>query len=310
MLDQHNPLVRKFRMAGEFIAKADDENIKLRLIGRRPHDGRNYDLPSTSEVVALIVGDFDSDERDIILHKQNGKMKRISELHVLYLPLQYPLMFPYAEDGYRTDIYHSDVTDKTPEHKRTRVTMREWFAYRIMDRPNVFSHILYGRRLFQQFLVDGFTMVEFERLGFVQHEQKELRCETYSRLARMAENSNGRPKKRGKKVILPATFTGSPRYMMQNYLDAMAMCKAYGFPDLFITFTCNPKWPEITRFLRKRGLKSEDRPDVSTRVFKMKLDQLIKDIKELRIFGKVRAGTQHIFNKNGIVMFYIFQKCH
>lgn len=71
----------------------------------------------------------------------------------------------------------------------------------------------------------------------------------------------------------------------------MAMCKFYGYPDLFITFTCNPKWPEITRFLQKRGLKSEDRPYVTTRVFKMKLDQLLKDIKEKKMFGRVRAGN-------------------
>ena len=71
----------------------------------------------------------------------------------------------------------------------------------------------------------------------------------------------------------------------------MAMCKFYGYPDLFITFTCNPKWPEITRFLKERGLKSEDRPDATTRVFKMKLDQLLKDIKEKKNFGRVRAGN-------------------
>ncbi|GKA51259.1 putative reverse transcriptase domain-containing protein, partial [Tanacetum coccineum] len=63
------------------------------------------------------------------------------------------------------------------------------------------------------------------------------------------------------------TMRGSPRYMLQNYLDAMAMCKFYGYPDLFITFTCNPKWPEITRFLKKKGLKSDDRPDVTSRVY-------------------------------------------
>ncbi|PWA51474.1 hypothetical protein CTI12_AA452390 [Artemisia annua] len=68
--------------------------------------------------------------------------------------------------------------DETPEHKKSRVTMREWFAYRLMDRPNVFSTILNGRRLFQQFLVDGFTMVEAERLGYVLRKQKDLRCET------------------------------------------------------------------------------------------------------------------------------------
>ncbi|PWA73145.1 hypothetical protein CTI12_AA263140 [Artemisia annua] len=80
----------------------------------------------------------------------------------------------YAYNEYTTGI----SADETPEHKKSRVTMREWFAYRLMDRPNVFSTILNGRRLFQQFLVDGFTMVEAERLGYVLREQKDLRCET------------------------------------------------------------------------------------------------------------------------------------
>nr|GEW56165.1 putative PIF1 DNA helicase/replication protein A1-like protein [Tanacetum cinerariifolium] len=86
----------------------------------------------------------------------------------------------------------------------------------------------------------------------------------------------------------PEDKKSSIHYMLQNNLDAMAMCKWYGYPDLFITFTCNPKWQEITRFLRKRGMKSEDHPDVITKVFKMKLDQLIKDIKDKRIFGYVK----------------------
>ena len=89
-------------MAGERLSSArDDKKYTLKLIGSRPHDGRQYNLPTGNEVAALIVGDFDStvDKRDIILHKQNGNLKRISELHVSYLALQYPLLFPYAEDG-------------------------------------------------------------------------------------------------------------------------------------------------------------------------------------------------------------------
>jgi len=44
----------------------------------------------------------------------------------------------------------------------------------------------------------------------------------------------------GKIVILPSSFNGSPRHMYQNYQDAMSIVRAYGKPDLFITFTCNP----------------------------------------------------------------------
>ena len=48
------------------------------------------------------------DPRDIILEKKSGKLKRISELHPGYLSYQYPLLFPYSEDGYHTNIQHSE----------------------------------------------------------------------------------------------------------------------------------------------------------------------------------------------------------
>ena len=293
MLDSINPLVKEFRMAGERIRTKDDQSLKLKLIGTRTRDGRDYNLPTGSEVAALIVGDFDEtkNKRDIILHRQDGDLKRISELHPSYLAMQYPLLFPYAEDGYRTNIFHFGVTDYDEKNKGTRVTMKEYFAYRIQERPNEFSMMLNGRRLFQQFIVDGYTMIESERMSFNKKNNKELRSETYSRLAKLAENPESGVKLRGRKVVLPSSFTGSPRYMMQNYLDAMTICKFYGYPDLFITFTCNPNWPEINRFMAARGLKSEDRPDVITRVFKIKLDCLMHDLKERRTFGRVKGGN-------------------
>ena len=79
--------------------------------------------------------------------------------------------------------------------------------------------------------------------------------------------------------------------MMQNYLDAMSLCKWFGYPDFFITVTCNQKWPEVQRFLRDKSLKSEDRPDILTRLFKIKLDALVKDLKDNAILGAVQAGT-------------------
>ncbi|XP_047267387.1 uncharacterized protein LOC124897838 [Capsicum annuum] len=98
------------------------------------------------------------------------------------------------------------------------------------------------------------------------------------------------PSSHGKRVILSSSFTGCARYMIQNYQDAMAICKWAGYPDLFITFTCNPRRPEIIRFLKSRGLQLEDRPEILSRVFKIKLDRLIKDFKEKQIFGRVKSA--------------------
>ncbi|XP_076916917.1 uncharacterized protein LOC143576776 [Bidens hawaiensis] len=105
----------------------------------------------------------------------------------------------------------------------------------------------------------------------------------------------------GQRVILPSSFTGGARYMMQNYLDAMCLCRWFGYPDFFITITCNPNWPEVKRFLKDTTLKSEDRPDILCRLFKVKLDAMIKLVKDKSLFGKVQAVVYTIkFQKRGL----------
>jgi len=95
----------------------------------------------------------------------------------------------------------------------------------------------------------------------------------------------------GKHVILPSSFTSGPRYMAQNYQNAMAICRWARCLDLFITFTCNPKWLEISLFLDSiPGQKAEDRPNFVARVFKIKLDQLLHDLTHGNHFGRVIAG--------------------
>ncbi|KAJ0511146.1 putative helitron helicase-like domain-containing protein [Helianthus annuus] len=89
--------------------------------------------------------------------------------------------------------------------------------------------------------------------------------------------------------------------MMQNYLDAMSLCKWFGYPDFFITITCNPKWPEVKRFLKDTTLKAEDRPDILCRLFKIKLDAFVKDLKDKSILGKVLAVVYTVeFQKRGL----------
>ena len=42
--------------------------------------------------------------RDIVVKKCSGELTRLHETHTTFIPLQYPLMFPYGEDGYQEDI--------------------------------------------------------------------------------------------------------------------------------------------------------------------------------------------------------------
>ncbi|KAK9683396.1 hypothetical protein RND81_10G137800 [Saponaria officinalis] len=294
MIDDHNPLAQSFRMARDMIKEGvGGQEVRLRLISGRKKDGRTYNLPTVSEVAALIVGDIDNtiDGRDIIVQEQGGNLQRISELHASYLALQYPFLFPRGEDGHRIGIPHSGKSIASPnasENSRDKLTLREWFSFRIQDRSadREPSTILMAGRLFQQFCVDGYTMIEAQRLAYLRFNQPKLRSENYKNLAGAVANGQTEPSADGIRYIIPSTFLGGRGYMRKTYQDTMTICKWCGYPDLFITFTCNPKWPEITRFVTNKGVKPEDRPDILTRVFKIKLEQLMRDFKELHIFGR------------------------
>ena len=54
--------------------------------------------------------------------------------------------------------------------------------------------------------------------------------------------------------------------MKARFQDAMALVQAMGKPNLFITVTCNPDWPEIQNNLLP-GQSAQDRPDLKARVF-------------------------------------------
>jgi hypothetical protein len=94
--------------------------------------------------------------------------------------------------------------------------------------------------------------------------------------------------------------------MVQNYQDAMAIYRWARCSDAFVTFTCNPQWPEIKRtFLL--GQQPQDRLDLVTRVFKIKLKDLINDIHKKHILGRTIVGIYIIeCQKRGLPYAHIF----
>ncbi|CAB4274065.1 unnamed protein product [Prunus armeniaca] len=256
-------------------------------------DGKQYEQPTCDEIGGLVVGDiglFDSN-RDIVVELQAGELKRITKLNPKFMSLQYPILFPYGEDGYRPDLKWSNDY-KGHEPKRGRVPMRAFIAYQIQERGPLLDTLLKGGRLFQQFLVDSYATLEEDRLDYIRKNQKNLRSEIYKGIYDAISKGDSDANNVGQKVILPSSYTGSTRYMLNNYQDAMAICRHYGNPDLFITFICNVKWPEIVRELdTKPGYKGEDKPDLISRVFKMKLDDMISYIKSGEVFGEVEAAV-------------------
>ncbi|UYV71019.1 hypothetical protein LAZ67_8001425 [Cordylochernes scorpioides] len=168
-------------------------------------------------------------------------------------------------------------------------------------------------QLFSQYIVDMYAKIESERLLYIRLNQKELRVEEYIHL-RDAIANDGMVANFGKLVILPATFTGSPRHMHEYTQDAMVFVRTYGRPDLFITFTCNPSWPEINAELFN-GQKPMDRHDLTARVFKLKLNKLIALITKQCIFGETRCWMFTIeWQKRGLphshILIWLKDKIH
>jgi len=64
----------------------------------------------------------------------------------------------------------------------------------------------------------------------------------------------------------------------------------YGYPDLFLTITCNPKWVEIERHLSMSGNYASFRPYICCRVFHLKLQEMMSDFRKGEFFGKVIAS--------------------
>ena len=104
----------------------------------------------------------------------------------------------------------------------------------------------------------------------------------------------------GRTVILLSSYTNSPRQMFQLYQDAMTIVRKYGKPDLFITFTCNPLWDDITSNLLPNQ-KVTDRPGLVVSVFKLKLREQLNDILKRHIQGRTLAHVYTIeFQKRGL----------
>ena len=231
--------------------------------------------------------------------------------HRMYDPLCYLLLFPDGKDG-----WHSKQSYGDSKGKMQKMTPLKFYARLLFQRECDFNILLHSGRLFQQYLCEMFVKVEWERLTYLRENQTKLRSSDYTRLcelladAAMTRNEaeawrKGDKKKQngdiGKLVVLPSTHLGSERYMRQKMHDIIAISNSLGHPDIFLTITCNPKWPEIEGALLA-GQKSDDCADLGNRVFGMKWKLLMSYLKENQPFGRVIADVSVIeFQKRGLV---------
>ena len=283
-LHDNNSYVQDFKLAME---KKGIEDYKLVIradktpVGQHP---RRFNAPTTNEVGVFLAGQ-DHGNRDIVIERKSGIVKRINETHRSYDALQYPLIFWQGTDGYHFLLKQTNQSSGQASNKK--ISSQEFYAFRMMIRENNFNTLLRYRQLLNQFIVDVYAKIESERLLFIKCHQQKLRAEDYIHLKDAMEN-DGNLQETGKIIVLPSSFTGSPRYFHERVQDGITYVRHYGKPDLFITFTCNPLWFEITNNLME-GQSTTDRHDLVARVFKLKSDKLLKLITRGEIFGPTQC---------------------
>ena len=275
MMLLHNPLVSQFRRvaagaAPELVWTSEDDIFGMQM-------GAIVSAPGFS--------------RPIIIHRQRGEhqLERIDDGHPLYHTLAYPLLFPVGTRGWCRDMKRSDLFTST----QSSVTLTDYGRYILMHRDHP-SHMQKCGNLALEFYCDLWAQQEARAAMFHLNPTQQAKyrmgrkCTVDDQLAREGDLTDVTVP-----AILPSSFVGSAKWYHMLYLDALALPQRFHCPDLFITFTCNPKWPEVKAALLQ-GQKWQDHPDIVARVFYLKLKNLMADIVEKEIFGTVQGFVWRI----------------
>ena len=309
MLRECNPYYQIYKNIREITQDYEAQHPDMR-VGITPQfklfletgkDRKRENLPQQYEVAALIPSEWaEPSFRDVVVEERFGgsyvqRLKRISDQSPHYMPLHYVLLFPMGYGGYRWSdrLWNPDGTEGG------KINKRDWYRYFLFERATdlddyLFNPFPYARRLFQQYCIDVYAIIDQQDLEWIRNNQGNLRREVLHGLTDHLETNDADPHALGQKVILPSSYHAGDRAMQQAFQNACALRRVYGATSLFITFTANPKWPEIVDHMHGHN-NAMDRPDLVARVFHMKQQQLLEDIRgkgnQPGCFGRCVADT-------------------
>ena len=149
----------------------------------------------------------------------------------------------------------------------------QFYSFQIQYRLNKRHVFLREHKLFHEYICVMYAKVESQRFLCIQQNQQTLRCGENRRICEDVATANNQDDIRsGRKVILPPSFTGGPRYIFLHFQNVMAITMEYD----------NPQWTEITHSIFP-SQQSQDRPDIVARLLHLKQNKLMNDI----IYGNV-----------------------
>jgi Helitron helicase-like domain at N-terminus len=172
----------------------------------------------------------------------------IGILSMAYDPMAFPLIFLLGKPGFHLRI------SKVGSNRD--VTLREYYAYLLHHRDNCRSVVDHGR-LSQQFFVVAYKKIEDNNLNYHKTHQSNYRVTQMHALKAAVErvqrisgiSVTEQLSNIGTPMILPSSFTGSPRDLRSRTQDAISLIQIYGKPALFVTITMNANHPGLLQHL-------------------------------------------------------------
>ncbi|XP_074300391.1 uncharacterized protein LOC141631649 [Silene latifolia] len=237
---------------------------------------------------------------DIVVYARSGVSHRVRHYYGCYDPLQYPLLFPYGDTGWHQCIYKYNSSHRRrevcPTFPINEVLVQT--AEDLIEAEDAVASSSESEK--KQYAVDMYIKLESTRLDFIRANQAVIRAELYQGVIDSYNAGQLYGANIGQIYILPSSFIGCGRDLRCRYLSSMSVVQRYGKPNIFLTMTCNPRWPEIERELLPHE-EAQNRPDLVARVFRAKLIEVKKEIVEKKLFGNV-AGYVYVveFQKRGL----------
>ena len=263
----------------------------------------------------------------------------VPDTSALYDVMHYPLLHPRGMGGFNQPattsrrernsyIRHSAASRVVyaapqPDGSRHQFTLFQWAKANLFQNPRLHHH----GRLMQEWALNQYSRFVHDDLEFRRHKART----TYFAPMHAVRQGPEAIRNARRRVYLSSKVVGSKRYLDGKVADAMAVVQAsasgsgvrfkvpvltlgplppppplprlqaLGKPTYFITFTANPNWPEIRQLLTRRQ-NPGDRADAVMRVFKIKLQALLDDLRAGESLGSPSVFIFYVieFQKRGL----------
>ncbi|KAL7075309.1 hypothetical protein ACQ4LE_005693 [Meloidogyne hapla] len=278
---------------------------------------RQVNLPDEKAMFSIWTDSNDPPQlKGIFITDLEGSLFQLPSYHPMTDTLCYPLLFPCGDDGFHknfpfnrnkvpsTDslnLYDDSSSDEEiddPSLKNT-LTLRDYIRYRLAIRQDEPLHNIWsaGGGLSQKFVLDYAARIDAEVASFLRKPEFDLRKTLPDNILKHLANDAKLQSidQLGSVVFFRKNNPGTRPYFQDMFYDAttiMARTRKPGCTSFMLTFTSNPRWPEIQRHFFRKDQKLVDRFDVMCRIYEDKKRKLTHLITKKHILGNILGSAK------------------